>query len=54
MRVKRVIEMLKLVDDTKDEQLLIAKGKYKLPHTAREFFQMHKRHLKYRKKNGKG
>ncbi len=51
--LRNIINMLEFVDkDNEDENVAIAKGKYRYPYTIREIFQMKKRHLKFRK-NGR-
>lgn len=54
MSLKNIIDMLEFSQDPKDENIQIAKGKYKYPYSIREIFRMKKRHLKYRDENGKG
>ena len=54
MSLKNIIDMLEFSQDPKDENIQIAKGKYKYPYSIREIFRMKKRHLKYREENGKG
>lgn len=47
--LKNIIAMLELVSqDHKDENVQIAKGKYKRPKSVREIYKVQKRHLKYR------
>ena len=52
--LKNIIAMLELVgENSKDENIAIAKGKYKRPKSIRGIYKVQKRHLKHRK-NGAG
>jgi len=50
--IKNIISMLELVNNTENENIAIAKGKYKLPRSIRGIYKVEKRRLKYRNNGG--
>ncbi len=51
--LRNIIDMLGLMENPTNENVLIAKGKYKMPRSIRGMYKVQKRHLKYRKNGGK-
>jgi hypothetical protein len=52
--IKNLIDMLGFIDENQtNENVLIAKGKYKMPRSIRGMYKVQKRHLKYRNNGGK-
>lgn len=53
MTLKNIIAMLEMADEnTKNEFIAIAKGKYKTPRSIRGIYKVQKRNLKYRNNGG--
>lgn len=51
--IKNILGMLELMDkNTNDENVAIAKGKYKMPRSIRGIYKVEKRNLKYRNNGG--
>ena len=51
--LKNIIDMLGFIENSNNENVLIAKGKYKVPRSVRGIYKVQKRHLKYRNNGGK-